>query len=342
LIIGAALLVALAGAAALISDSTSALDIVGEMLAKAAVGNWQRVNAELISHHSELHLEGNRLFALTFVTIACLVVFFAALTYDRSIRVARLSARLEQPPQQLDRALIDYNKSTDAASKIFAELYNKNRAEFHIRSIHEMITVHDDGTSYVRREYVLKAGPEGARCWRCIIVADDSAEDVTLLSAIDFRALCFAGAHKLHYLLTHNASREKEVLLFFTPSVEPQQEVRFQVTYNWPRFAGDIVKNDRTKFHTRYRTLSTDDRVEISYEIRFAKSLGDIACTLVSEQLGGELADFHETNYWVWRYTHGSANLHEEALTLEVKRTPPPPVSRGRFLGLFAWPSSPR
>jgi hypothetical protein len=297
-------------------------------LPRWALNNSNRFPLEAIIEGSKTTLRGSTLFSVLFwlivfaAVLGWIFLFFSTRETAKATQRAQTAEANAQKSLSADTANSDFHNQAKTSQAIFEELFPDANPTFRIKSVKEITTIHGDGTAEVQREYLIQAGPKGAAAWRCHIYADASAEKVRIPSDMEFqgRLMQERSNEKLHWIATKDEDTTKVYLLYFSPTVEPDATRKLSITYRWPRFAGDLLKNGETTFFVNFKSLGDEDLADVSYELRFAEEIGDLHVEPKSDLLGGIFKPEKVNSYRCWSYEHHALRVAGAELTFHARK----------------------
>lgn len=232
-------------------------------------------------------------------------------------RSLRLQADLRRVQGEFDDMLAHVKSVTHSVLRRSSD----NRPRIDVKKIHTTHIIDPDGTTQVKRLYLISCPKYRATAYEVWIEADDESDPISgyrpLKLCIEDKTL----GRELDWLPIAEHQRKKRFAIFF-PEIEPGTEKELEISYAWPRYMRRILEKGSTEFWWTHKPASPDATAHIIYEWVYLKGFPNITTTLLGEH--GESASLiseKRSDGMSWRYEDPEEKLDMRNYRVIIERT---------------------
>jgi 3',5'-cyclic AMP phosphodiesterase CpdA len=256
-------------------------------------------------------------------------------------RAARSLARAEESgaaptaavAQNPNHALLEkaYDHSVRSISRLIANLYpirpGKDRLRHHFSKITSATVIGPNGDGAVTNTFTIVAGPQPVHFLKTWIrVEEDSPPVPHLVGAqVEIRDISPQSKYDVVFLPARDDGHEKEVSIFFLPSIPPRGRRTIEFRFQWPRYLKRLIDGKTVEFAWGYPTGFPKRTTALDLSVEFHRDLGRIRCD--NKTVGDTAATLREERIrrgaTRWVYRHPRASLAKGAVMLTFDRATP-------------------
>lgn len=214
---------------------------------------------------------------------------------------------------------------SDAALRVKEQLFPiaKRPAAWQV-SVHNTYLIHKNFDADVKRIYEYKAVDEPIHFWEIELWVESVAASVDFLDDINFKIRDGLG-RVLTYLPIENAQRNKRVIVYFLPQIEPGESDarKIVVTYKWPRMFAKLDCEGSEIFRWKLNSKKNVKNARFEFFLQPGTG-GNLECEFWGGRvLGDSLSRVSRTNdnepWQGWAYQLVDAPQGEYCLKLTLK-----------------------
>jgi hypothetical protein len=165
----------------------------------------------------------------------------------------RVQTTLESRAHNLQKTL---DGTIRAASRIRDQMFPAvaNGAGKSIEAVHYLYYINKKFDAEVHRHYRISAGDTPLHFWESSIAVSPDASPAETFVDLDFRVISHDAARDVVFLPTKNDLQRKVACYFFLPRLEPGNTREFEVAYQWPGMALQLLKQGFEEFTFRFQS----------------------------------------------------------------------------------------
>ena len=176
-----------------------------------------------------------------------------------------------------------------------------------------------DGTTSVKRLYVLACPRERAYFFPFYIVADEESDAIEGFEFLGISAHDISTGQELAYIPIDDEPRLKRFAIFFE-AIFPGQEKRIELKYKWPGLMKQVLARGSTEFWWLYNVASEGSTTDVNYQWLFKPGFPPVIVHLIGDHHGSaKLSSFVSEEGVHWLY-EAKMQTNDKMYAVMIKR----------------------
>lgn len=286
---------------------------------------WINALVHLGVHINKNSIEISAWFEIVILLCFALLIIVSTMYFvaQSTINSIQLSAN-----KRTEVALKTLDGMMDAAFKIRQQLIPRKQPFSSFTLCKSQYLIDKDFSCEVVREFHLKATGTGINFFEVTIGAEEDAIPVEYLLDLNFQVkdLSQHGHFELAYLPTANRPRDKRVIIYFLPFIDPveQEPRKIKVSYKWPGYFLHLKNYSKEMLMFSFPLVDIKDIELLECEVYLQPGTGHkLLCTKQGATAGEQSLEnltltLNGEQWHGWKYTIKQAVSGEYALNLEL------------------------
>lgn len=230
-----------------------------------------------------------------------------------------------------DHALLEkaYDHSVRSIARLIGNLYpirpGKDRLRHHFSKITSATVIAANGDGTVTNTFTIVAGPQPVHFLKTWIRVEEDSPAVSHLvgAQVEIRDVGPRSTSDVVFLPSRDDGHEKEVSIFFLPSIAPRTMRTIEFRFRWPRYLKRLIDGKSVEFAWGYPTGFPKRTTALDLSVEFDRDLGPIRCDNNTVADAAATLRRHTTKDGGirWVYRHPRASLAKGPVLLTFDRT---------------------